>query len=170
MRCCRYYLATMCRTPHTITRATLLVKKQRFKIVIPFLNVFRRMSRPILPSSCGNTVLCVCEEGGGGWCAPFYSHFPCNLIYAPMCLSVSQWHAAIHVWCMYSYDCSVLTYIRSCITANWPPLWSSGQSSWPQKQRSRVRFPALPDLLSSSGFGTGYTQPREDKWGAPWKK
>jgi hypothetical protein len=34
-------------------------------------------------------------------------------------------------------------------------LWSSGQ-------RSRVRFPALPDFLRSSGSGTGSTQPRED--------
>ena len=38
-------------------------------------------------------------------------------------------------------------------------LWSSGQSFW--LQRSRVRFPALPDFLSSSGSGTGSTQPRE---------
>ena len=30
-----------------------------------------------------------------------------------------------------------------------------------QIQRSRVRFPALPDFLSSSGSGTGSTQPRE---------
>ena len=42
-----------------------------------------------------------------------------------------------------------------------PPLWSSGQSFWLQIQRSRVRFPALPDFLSSSGSGTGPTQPRE---------
>ena len=42
-----------------------------------------------------------------------------------------------------------------------PPPWSSGQSFWLQIQRSRVRFPALPDFLSSSGSGTGYTQPRE---------
>ena len=41
------------------------------------------------------------------------------------------------------------------------PLWSSGQSFWLQIQRSRVRFPALPDFLSSSGSGTGSTQPRE---------
>jgi hypothetical protein len=36
-----------------------------------------------------------------------------------------------------------------------PPLWSSGQSSRLQIQRSRVRFPALPEFLSSSGSGTG---------------
>ena len=42
-----------------------------------------------------------------------------------------------------------------------PPLWSSGQSFWLQIQRSRVRFPALPDFLNGNGSGTGYTQPRE---------
>ena len=42
-----------------------------------------------------------------------------------------------------------------------PPLWSSGQSFCIQIQRSRVRFPALPDFLSGSGSGTGSTQPRE---------
>ena len=52
-----------------------------------------------------------------------------------------------------------------------PPLWSSGQSFWLQIQRSRVRSPALPDFrspalpdfLSSSGSGTGPTQPLEVK-------
>jgi hypothetical protein len=29
-----------------------------------------------------------------------------------------------------------------------PPLWSSGQSSWVQTHRSRVRFPELTDFLS----------------------
>jgi len=42
-----------------------------------------------------------------------------------------------------------------------PPLWSSGQNFWLQIQRSRVRSPALPDFLSSSGSGTVSTQPRE---------
>ena len=45
--------------------------------------------------------------------------------------------------------------------AKGPPLWSSGQSFWLQIQRSRVRFPVPPDFLSSSGSGTGSTQPRE---------
>jgi hypothetical protein len=35
-----------------------------------------------------------------------------------------------------------------------PPLWSRGQSSWLQIQKSRVRFPALPDFLRSNGSGT----------------
>jgi hypothetical protein len=40
-----------------------------------------------------------------------------------------------------------------------PPLLSSGQNFWLLTQRSRVRFSALPDFLSSSGSGTGSTQP-----------
>jgi hypothetical protein len=41
-----------------------------------------------------------------------------------------------------------------------PPLWSSGQSSWLQIHRFRVRFPVLPDFLRSGGSGTGSTQLR----------
>jgi hypothetical protein len=52
----------------------------------------------------------------------------------------------------------------------WPFLWSSGQSFWLQIQRSRIRFPALPDFLRSSGSGMGSTQPREDNCGATWKE
>jgi hypothetical protein len=40
-----------------------------------------------------------------------------------------------------------------------PPLWSSGQTSWLQVQRSRVRLPALLHFLSSSGSGTGSIDP-----------
>ena len=56
----------------------------------------------------------------------------------------------------------MLSYMAGIyIYSNRPPLCSSGQSFWLQIQRSRVRFPALPDFLSGSGSGTGYTQPRE---------
>jgi hypothetical protein len=108
---------------------------------------------------------------------------------------------------------------------NWPHLWSSGQSSWLQIQRSgfysrrykiswevvglergplslmstidrlcglvvcglvvcglvvcgleflatdpelRVRLPALPNFLRSSGSGTGSTRPREYNWPPLW--
>jgi hypothetical protein len=52
----------------------------------------------------------------------------------------------------------------------WPSLWSNGQSFWLQIQRSWVRFPALPDFLTSRGSGTGSTQPRDHNWGATWTK
>jgi hypothetical protein len=57
-----------------------------------------------------------------------------------------------------------------CVEYCWPPLWSSAQSCWLQIQRSRVRFPALPDFLTSSGSVTGPLKPREYNWGATWKK
>jgi hypothetical protein len=47
------------------------------------------------------------------------------------------------------------------ISLKGPSLLSDGQSSWQQNQRSRVRFPGLPDFLRISGSGTGSTQPRE---------
>ena len=58
-------------------------------------------------------------------------------------------------------DASGQQKFRLVVDYRRPPLWSSGQSFWLQIQRSRVRFPALPDFLSSSGSGTGSTQPRE---------
>jgi hypothetical protein len=51
-----------------------------------------------------------------------------------------------------------------CIPFRWPPLSSSGQSSWLQIQRSRVRFTAVLDFLRSSGPGMGSTKPHEDNW------
>jgi hypothetical protein len=51
-----------------------------------------------------------------------------------------------------------------------PTLFSGGQGYWLEIKRSRVRFPALPDFLGTSGSGTGSTQPREYNWGATWKK
>jgi hypothetical protein len=49
-------------------------------------------------------------------------------------------------------------------------LWPSGQTSWLQIQRSRFRFPALPNFLRSSGSGMESTQSREDNWGGISRK
>jgi hypothetical protein len=50
----------------------------------------------------------------------------------------------------------------------WLPLqWSEFLATDPEV---RVRFPALPDFLRSSGSGTGSTQSREYNWGATWEK
>jgi hypothetical protein len=49
----------------------------------------------------------------------------------------------------------VLFSLRHCKNLDRPPLWSSSQSSWLQIRRSRVRFPAIPDFLRSSGSGKG---------------
>jgi hypothetical protein len=48
-----------------------------------------------------------------------------------------------------SYNIYIYIYIYI------PPLWSSGQNSWQLTQTSRVRLPAFPDFLSSSGSGSG---------------
>jgi hypothetical protein len=60
--------------------------------------------------------------------------------------------------------------LKTIVCSAWPPLWSGGQSFWLQIHSSRVRFPALPDFLSSSWSGTGSTQSREVNWGATWIK
>ena len=72
---------------------------------------------------------------------------------------VEQMHAVfVEIYCLVISSSYMLCYAMLLL-----PLWSSGQSFWLQIQRSRVRSPALPDLLSSSGSGTGSTRPREVK-------
>ena len=61
-------------------------------------------------------------------------------------------------------SCSVLTERRTDKQADGlTNIMNLVVSFWLQIQRSRVRSPALPDFLSSSGSGTGSTQPREVK-------
>jgi hypothetical protein len=50
-----------------------------------------------------------------------------------------------------------------------PPLWSSGQSSWLQIQRSRVRFPVFPDLLGCSGRAMQEVALKSLPQGAPYE-
>jgi hypothetical protein len=64
-----------------------------------------------------------------------------------------------HKSCSLRSKISILSWNDYCVRPWGPPLWSSSQSSWLLTQRSRVRFPTLPDFLSSSGSGTRSTQP-----------
>jgi hypothetical protein len=57
-------------------------------------------------------------------------------------------------------------YICFAVYTKWPPLWSSGQSSWLQIRRPR--FDSRHYQKESSGSATGCTQPREYNWGATW--
>jgi hypothetical protein len=59
----------------------------------------------------------------------------------------------------FTYEEEACTDIHS-VPCYRPPLWSIGQSSWPQIRRSRVRFPGTT-RKKSSGSRTGSTQPRE---------
>jgi hypothetical protein len=57
-------------------------------------------------------------------------------------------------------------------TSDWGQ-WTASVVQWSEfvatDPEVRVRFPALPDFLSS-GSGTGFIHPREDNWGTTWTK
>jgi hypothetical protein len=68
----------------------------------------------------------------------------------------------LHCWCcLISVSTLAFTFV-------FQPLWSSDQFLATDPE-ARVRFPALPDFLSSVS-GMGSTQPLECNWGATWKK
>jgi hypothetical protein len=57
-----------------------------------------------------------------------------------------------------------LSWSFHTLVSGWCPFGISSVIRVPgYRDRSRVRFPAPPDFLSSSGSGTGSTRPREDK-------
>ena len=66
-----------------------------------------------------------------------------------------------------SFVTVISLFIRGCglfpLNTRTINMWSSGQGFWLQIQRSRVRFPALPDFLRGIGPGTVYSQPREPR-------
>jgi hypothetical protein len=72
----------------------------------------------------------------------------------------------------YYYYCRFCYFYYNywCYYPVWPPLWTNGQSSRLPIQKSRVKFPMIPDFLTRSGSETGSTRPREDNWEATWKK
>jgi hypothetical protein len=92
----------------------------------------------------------------------------CVLCWAIWIQSTSFHH--ISLWIIIPSVSSTYTFPLSFILQlHGPPLWSSGQSSWPQIRRSLVRFPGTKRKKKNSRSGTGSTQPREYNWGATWK-
>jgi hypothetical protein len=63
------------------------------------------------------------------------------------------------LFCMFLINVLTLQLILAQLISE--PLWSSGQSSWLQIRRSRVRFHGITRGEKSRGSGTGSTQPRE---------
>jgi hypothetical protein len=78
---------------------------------------------------------------------------------------ISTDHHNINCWIYHIDHWTEFIYVEESRT----PLWSSGQSSWLQIQRSGFNSRRY-HFLSSSGSGTVSTQLREYKWGATWKK
>jgi hypothetical protein len=107
----------------------------------------------------------LCKRVGGGG-------YSCHCLGGErVLLRVSQREMSLRLWTEYQLNYSntiIIIIISSSSSSGGPPLWSSDQSSRLQIQRSRVRFPALPDFPGSSGSGTGSIQPRKDNWGGTW--
>jgi hypothetical protein len=69
-----------------------------------------------------------------------------------------------NAFCRSVYDIS-LVVLSKLFERSWPLLWSSGQSSWLQTQRSRVRFQALLHFVYSIRSEARRTQACEDNCG-----
>jgi hypothetical protein len=64
---------------------------------------------------------------------------------------------------IYIYISKIFSVVGVCSNNNYvQPRCSSGQNSWLQTQRFRVRFPVLSGFLRSCGSGTEHTRPLKD--------
>jgi hypothetical protein len=84
----------------------------------------------------------------------------CVKLFHYLCISVFSCNSeASYLWVDNKFYPRKLLWSRPSLEAVRPPLWSSGQTSWLKIQRYRVRFPALPNFLSSSVSRTGSIKP-----------
>jgi hypothetical protein len=78
----------------------------------------------------------------------------CRATHVPV--ATVQTDSVLYFWLTGTYRVNLFErIILGCLYIRRLPLWSSGQSSWLQIEKSRVRFQALPDFVRNSGSGTG---------------
>jgi hypothetical protein len=113
-------------------------------------------------------------HSGGSWCLQFQGRIvglPNYAVSHPRRLILMYWNSIVvngsKIWRNYKYFKFLNDPKQLYIIINFPAVML-GLVVGVHGYMSRVRFPAVPDFLRSSGSGTGSTQLCEDNWGATW--
>jgi hypothetical protein len=153
----KHYLSWLC------DHLTQLYRTSRAPINLSLLLVFRHQLVPCIGSPSSAALSLHHPLPAYTSHVLLYSAFPslvspCSCWFSLGCFTGLSMNGDFYLWLILLATC----WLRL-------PLWSGGKGSWLQIQRSQVRFLKLLDFLSSSGSGTGSTQPCEYNWGATWK-
>jgi hypothetical protein len=183
---------TLCECSHITfhLRGTVPMYKTVLEAVMEFVKLWQLSTIYKEFQLFGGVMLHFCVSGSSHFKGWWMGHVPLKCLEAPNDISLARKtevfdYISVMAWKFKPYvnfqvfgvvDCQLCLLGCDLLFCRWtdgPSLWSSGQSFWLQIQRSRVRFLALPDFLSSSGYGTVTAQPREpreDNRGATWIK
>jgi hypothetical protein len=96
--------------------------------------------------------------------APALASFYELLLHSGLFMWGSNWRYPQQV--SYYHDDIISKYLLS-FTTNSVVYWSEFLATGPDVPGF---ISALPDLLRKCKYGTGFTRPREDNWGAAWKE
>jgi hypothetical protein len=147
------YHANPCQSLVSLYNCSLNVRAQKHKSLQR--SILAAAKRAPFKYKCQSDLL---QAGSRGW-GEHWDRYPQNkerVNRSALCSNCPLFPIPRH----YSNTSELFTrYARFYAVSHWsrcyeilrPPLWSSGQSSSLQIQRSRFRFPALPHFLRSSG-------------------